>query len=103
MYFKVESSKDNIPGTASLKVRSGGGGRRRRGQKLLELQQRIRWKMRSVLVTGSLRTQPLWMRQTNWPRAGAPCLNLRDRLVHGTCSLTEPTSNSVGRSKSPIK
>lgn len=62
-------------------------------------------KMRSVLVTGSLRTQPQDAKQTNWPRAGAilPEPQGAGTWVHGTCSLTEPTSNSVGRSKSPIK
>ena len=29
MYFKVASSKEDIPGMASVKVRSGGGGERR--------------------------------------------------------------------------
>lgn len=28
MYFKVESSKEDIPGMASVKVSGGGGGRR---------------------------------------------------------------------------
>lgn len=62
-------------------------------------------KMRSVSITGSLRTQAQDAKQTDWPRAGAtlPEPQGAGMWVHGTCPLIEPRSHTAGRPKSPIK